>query len=432
MVVEQLIFIVISFALFVFMFFKMIKNNDTTYIIFLVLQAIGIALCFIEVINSIQLNILVKIIMYVLGIVIPAIILLLEKAHFSVTEKLNIVKARFFFNLGNNKKAKQILINLIEKKPDSYKAHYLLAYIYESEGGIRKAIDEYVQAIDLNKQDYNSYYKVATLLTDLDKKDEASQMLTSLLSKKPDYKEASVLLSDLLVEKEMYKEAVNILHEALKFNPYDFDINYSLGIAYTMINDFKSAKEYYEKAANINSFVFNCKYALAEIALIYKELEEAEKLFMQTIDDDELAPDSYYELSKIYLIKGDKERAIQYANMAISLNPKKIVQKIKKENIFIPIYAKLTIPFNLDLSEEELEKDKNEKDNSDEQNQETENNEKPKKLSKKELKAKKHLEEMFDITRQIGYVDMTFFSSSSQSGKARKIEEQQENREIQE
>lgn len=35
---------------------------------------------------------------------------------------------------------------------------------------MRKAIDEYVQAVDLNKQDYDSYYKVAELLNNLDKK----------------------------------------------------------------------------------------------------------------------------------------------------------------------------------------------------------------------------------------------------------------------
>lgn len=426
MLVEQLIFIVISFALFVFMFFKMIKNNDTTYILFLVLQTIGIAMCFIEVICSIQLNILLKIIMYILAIVLPIFVLILEKNHFSVTEKMNIIKASFFFNIGNNKKAKQILIDLIEKNPNSYKAHHLLARIYETEGGLRKAIDEYVQAIDINKQDYDSYFKVANLLNDLDKKDEATQMLTSLLSKKPDHKEASVLLSDLLIEQEMYKEAVNILHEALRYNAFDFDLNYSLGIAYTMINDFQSAKEYYEKAANINSYIYNCKYALAEIAMIYKEIDEAEKLFMQTIDDEELAPDSYYELSKIYLIKGDKERAIQYANMAISLNPKVIAKKIKRENIFIPIYAKLTIPFNLEETQEDIEEDLN-------KTAETETmQEKPKKLSKKEKKAKEHLEEMFDITRQIGYNDLSFFNNSSHAGKTQKIDDLQENREIQE
>ena len=39
-------------------------------------------------------------------------------------------------------------------------AHKMLAEIYEKEGGMRKAIDEYVIAVDLNKKDYDSYYKI--------------------------------------------------------------------------------------------------------------------------------------------------------------------------------------------------------------------------------------------------------------------------------
>ena len=200
-------------------------------------------------------------------------------------------------------------------------------------------------------------------------------MLANLLSKKPDYKEATVLLGDLLIEQQMYKEAANAYSEALKYNKFDYDLNYNLAIVYTMINDFQNAKMYYEKAAQINSLNYNCKYYLAEIALISKEIDEAEQRFMQTI-----APDSYYELSKIALIRGDKEKAIQYANIAIELNPKKIAEKIKKENLFIPIYAKLTIPFNLE--------------------------EKESKLTKKEIEAKEQLEKMFDVTRQLSYNDI--------------------------
>ena len=58
MIVEQLIFTVISFAFFVYMFFRMIRNNDTTYIVVLVLEAIGIALNFVEVLFRIKLNML--------------------------------------------------------------------------------------------------------------------------------------------------------------------------------------------------------------------------------------------------------------------------------------------------------------------------------------------------------------------------------------
>ena len=110
----------------------------------------------------------------------------------------------------------------------------MLAEIYELEGGMRKAIDEYVQAIDINKQDYDSYYKIAYLLTQLDKKDEASQMLNSLLQKKPEYIKATELLGEILIEKEMYKEAVNIYQNALRFNPGSYDINYNLILVFLL------------------------------------------------------------------------------------------------------------------------------------------------------------------------------------------------------
>ena len=66
--------------------------------------------------------------------------------------------------------------------------------LYEKEGGQRKAVDEYAQVISINPKEYDAYFKVATLLTDLDKKDEAIDTLTNLLNKKPDYPEATIAL----------------------------------------------------------------------------------------------------------------------------------------------------------------------------------------------------------------------------------------------
>ena len=77
MVVEQLIFTVISFAIFVYMFFRMIRNNDTTYVVVLVLEAIGIALNFVEVLFGIKLNMFFIILKYILSIVLPIGIIIL-------------------------------------------------------------------------------------------------------------------------------------------------------------------------------------------------------------------------------------------------------------------------------------------------------------------------------------------------------------------
>ena len=80
-VIEQLIFTVISFAIFVYMFFRMIKNNDTTYVAILVLEAVGIALNFVEVLFGIKLNILFVILKYILAVILPIGIIILEKRN---------------------------------------------------------------------------------------------------------------------------------------------------------------------------------------------------------------------------------------------------------------------------------------------------------------------------------------------------------------
>lgn len=408
MLVEQIIFTFISFAIFVLMFFRMIKNNDTTYVAVLVLEVFGIALNFLEVLFDIKLNMLFLILKYILAILIPIFIIILEKKGIMLLEIWNLQKAKMSIFLGNDKEAKQALLKVLDRNQNSYKAHLMLAQVYENEGGMRKAIDEYVQAIDLNKKDYESYYKVAKLLNGLDKKEEASQMLFNLLNKKPEITKASMLLGEILIDAKMYKEAVNVYQEALRFDQVNYDLYYNLGIAYTMLNDFQNAKTCYEKAAELNSLLYNAKYSLAEIALIYKDLEEAEKRFLEVIEDEELSADAYYELSKIYLIKGDKEIAIKYINTAIDANSKKIVEKVKKDPIFIPIMAKISIPFNLEEPEIEDEK---------------------KKLKEKEREAKEHLEEMSELTRNLSYNDIKLLKKNGEEKKETSKEEKENGRE---
>lgn len=190
----------------------MIKKNDTSYVPILAIEALGIAIDFISA--SSKMNIFLKIIVFLMSIALPAIIILLEKKKIDVMSKLKMLIVDMYIALGNYKKAKEILIFMIEQDNQVYEYHKRLAKIYEKEGGMRKAIDEYVQCIDLDKQDYDSYYKVATLLQDLDRKPEAIQMLNNLLSKKPEYYEASIILGDLLIEQKSYKEAAMVYMDA--------------------------------------------------------------------------------------------------------------------------------------------------------------------------------------------------------------------------
>ena len=400
-VIEQLIFNILAFALFIIIFSKIVKKNDTSYVISIIIEAIGITINFVQLIANAELPMLLKIIAYIMAIFLPLAIIALEKTGLLFSETVAVIKAKTLLIVKDNKNAKKALIKLLTKNPSSYIGHKMLAEIYEAEGGMRKAIDEYVKVIDIQNNDYTSYYKIADLLNNLDKKDEAAQMLNNLLKKNPENCEATKLLGDILIEQGKYKEAAYVYNDALKYFPTDYDLNYSLGIVYTMLSDFQNAKIYYEKASTLNSLECNSKYSLAEIALIYKELEEAEQYFLQSCQDPELEADAYYELAKINLIKGEKEKAIQYANTALESDPVKIAEKIKNDNSFIAILPKLTIPLNLENLEE---KECN--------------------LSKKFKKAKEQLEKTSEIAQNIGYDDIRLleYKKNKDAGKPLKLE----------
>ena len=125
---------------------------------------------------------------------------------------------------------------------------------------------------------------------------------------------------------------------------------------------------------------------------------------MEALEDEELSADSYYELSKIAMIKKDKDKAIQFANIAIDIDASKVVPKIKKDPIFIPVIARISIPFNINSNEDIKHK-----------------------LTEKELIAKEHLEDMFEITRNLSYADIKLLKNEERKVQKDIEENQNEN-----
>lgn len=338
---EKILFSVVAFVLFAYIFlFKLIKKNDTTYLAILIGQAIGILLNFVQILFDVLLGVVWEVIIYILAIIIPVIVLLLEAKGINFTEIVYVCISKIFLGLNKTKKAKNILLNLIAKYDKSYKGHKMIAEIYEKEGGMRKAIEEYVKALDIKKNDYKSYFKISQLLNNLDKKDEAIQMLKTLISKKPELYEANKLLGSLLLEKEKFKEAVHIYAQAIKHNPDKADLYYNLGVAYCRINEFSLAKDCFEKTVEIDSNIYNAYYRLGQLSLLYRDIETAEKYFLQSIYG-ETESKAYYQLAKIYMMKNDKNKAATFLNRAID-SSSMYYDVAKEEPIFYPIKQLIT------------------------------------------------------------------------------------------
>ena len=349
---EEILFLLVAFSLFMIIFSKIIRWNDSNYGAILVVQAIGIAICFIEIKIRIHANWLFTILRYLFSIILPIAIIILEFKGIVFSEILVVAAAKILLVLGKNKEAKQLLTKFVSKYNESYRGHRLLAEIYEQEGGMRKAIDEYVMALDIKGNDYDSYFKIANLLKELGKKEESTQMLQTLLKSKPDCYEATMLLGELLCEQERFKEAANVYQDGLKYHSADFEIYYSLGIVYTRLNDFSVAKEMYEKAAELNHRLYGAYYNLGQICFIEKDLDNAEKYFEKSLYGDELEAMSYYQLAKIYMLKGLREKAITFVNKSIEIEPS-LLKKASKEKIFKSIKEYITVSVDMEAKEPE-------------------------------------------------------------------------------
>lgn len=341
---EKIIFNLLAFAIFIIVFAKFIKKNDTSYVYILGLQFLGIVINFIELIFSIRLNLFFRIVIYIFSVIIPLCILIYEhKKKIDFPEILNILLARIAMNSGNTEKAKEYLFNLINKYPESYIGHKTLADLYEKEGKYSIAVDEYIRANELNNKDIRLNYKIGLLLNKDERPEEAITVLQDLLKKKPEYYEATNLLGEILYSNERYKEAINVYMNALRYHPGNYDLYYNLGMVYTMVNDFQRAKEFYQKAAEINSLLYNAKLSLGQIALIAGDLEEAEEYFKESVKGEDVEAGSYYYLAQVAILKGDKEKAINYMNIAVELD-NTIYNKVQKEIVFAPIRNEIRKP----------------------------------------------------------------------------------------
>ena len=275
--ISIIIFSIISISIFIFTVVKLIKENNSNYLFALIPEFLGIIINFICLFFTIKPGIILLVIMYTLSVIIPIVLLILEKNEINLSELLGIIKANYYKEKNQHDFAKKQLINNVNKFPNSFLSHQKLGEWYEKNGELEKAEDEYLKAIELKPKKYENYYKLALIYNEDKKKEQAIEVLRDVLKRKADYLDASIALGDILYETEMFKEAINVFQDALKYNPGEYKLYYYLGMSYTRINDFPNAKEYYKKAATINSTLNAAKLNLGQISLLFRDYDETEQ-----------------------------------------------------------------------------------------------------------------------------------------------------------
>lgn len=332
--IELIIFGIISLILFTYIAKRSLEIRSYVSNIILILNIAGIIIMPLIYVKTNKIYMASRIISLILGIILPIVIIIIEYlTKVSYDEKIILYIAEFYEFTKNRKKAKDIIVKYLEKYDDSYLLHKKLATIYEKEGGTRKAIDEYVEAVSIKGTDYESYFRVIELLEYLDKKDEAITLIERLLKVYKRYPKAYIMYANLILEKGNLKEVAKIYEEGLSYNKESKEIMYNLASIYVRLNEYSLAKKNLESIFKLDKKSHIVCLNLAQIAMIEREYSEAKMYLDIAKKEKEIEDIVYYEIAKINVLERKEEEAISNLNKALEINPN-IIVKINATEIF--------------------------------------------------------------------------------------------------
>lgn len=332
--IELIIFGIISLVLFTYIAKRSLEIRSYVSNIILILNIVGIIIMPLIYVKTNKIYMVSRIISLILGIILPIVIIIIEYlTKVSYDEKIILYIAEFYEFTKNRKKAKDIIVKYLEKYDDSYLLHKKLATIYEKEGGTRKAIDEYVEAVSIKGTDYESYFRVIELLEYLDKKDEAITLIERLLKVYKRYPKAYIMYANLILEKGNLKEVAKIYEEGLSYNKESKEIMYNLASIYVRLNEYSLAKKNLESIFKLDKKSHIVCLNLAQIAMIEREYSEAKMYLDIAKKEKEIEDIVYYEIAKINVLERKEEEAISNLNKALEINSN-IIVKINATEIF--------------------------------------------------------------------------------------------------
>ena len=387
---EKILFNLIAISLLVVIISKIVKHKNGDYIYIITISLLGLMIHGLSLVIKTELPIGLIVFCWILSVVIPIAMIIMEIKKFYFTELLTLTKMKIYKN--DTKKLKEFLLKATQKCPNSYYCHKKLAQIYEKENNLDMALDEYMIAQENNKKDYDTTFKIAKLYDLTNRMENAEGVLNDLLNQKPDFVEASLLLSEIYYNNDQFQKSISVCEKAMKYNNFNYELNYYMGMAYARLNDFQTAENFYKTAAQINSLAYNAKFGLAQIYMIQNKVNEAELFFSQCVQDEKLEDLAYFYLAYIAKIKSQNEMAKKYLEVAIEKNPL-LYEKAKQEPMFTEIIKSIGKPI-----QEKIDKYRNK------ENKNKEKLDYELKLKfKNEEKTLEHLEKSYKIIRTKNY-----------------------------
>ena len=223
--------------------------------------------------------------------------------------------------------AERLLKKLIRIGLDSSKIYHQLGTVLSGKGQNINAIEFFDKALQLNPDQYITWYNRAFALDKLGQFKEAVESYDKALQLKKDYYSAWYNRGIELIELGQTEEAIKSFDKALLIKPDKHEAWHNRGIAFSELGQFKEAIESYDRALKIKPDDYQSLDNKGVVLLIFGNLQEALKSFIQaTMFTNDRLPWEHrtavsLDLAINALSENKPDQAINYLNEARKSEP---------------------------------------------------------------------------------------------------------------
>jgi len=215
------------------------------------------------------------------------------------------------------------ILKLMERE-ERLPVYKILGYLYTETGQIKKAINRYLDAVDLDEKDVNLYYNLSHLYEKAGNKDKADRYLAKAADLKADDSESRLKLAERLIKKGELREAKRYLAEVLNKEPNSTQALLLMIDIAEKSGDKDSIVKIYRKILSLDPKNETIIYNLGVLEYERGRLKESLTYFLDLIkiqSDDEEAHGFLFDIYR--KLKKDK-LAFKEAEILIRLKPKEL------------------------------------------------------------------------------------------------------------
>ncbi|MBD2484134.1 tetratricopeptide repeat protein [Planktothrix sp. FACHB-1365] len=200
-------------------------------------------------------------------------------------------------------------------------SYLISANHYLEQGTPELALSFYNQAIELNPDNDQIYYKLGQALMQLKRYEDAINAYSKSIKINPNFSWSYNSLGEVLIKLERWEEAITAYSQFIKFNHNFCWAYFGLGESFFNLNQIEKSIDYYKKAIELEPINCWIYIKLGDAFFKLKQQQNAIKIYSQAIQINPNVDWFYGKLAEVFLSQNQLENAIQAYQNAININP---------------------------------------------------------------------------------------------------------------